>query len=122
MKLNVYYDEIDGKLYPKWLLATAVMQDEYANYSVEAPFERFYLEDFHDSMSFITVSQGALVRDPFSLTRFSIHIPSVINDAISIGHDMHSIYNVGHFLISIDEIEELLQMNVRQRYKLHSPI
>ncbi|WP_062049255.1 hypothetical protein [Bacillus sp. JCM 19034] len=118
MKLFVYYDEIDGQLHPKWLLATAFLQDEYANYSVEAPFERFHPEDFHDSMSIITVSQGALLRDPFCLTRFSIHIPTVIHDAVSNGSNIH--FNFSHFLILIDELEELLQMNVRQRYMFNS--
>ncbi|GAE31912.1 hypothetical protein [Halalkalibacter hemicellulosilyticus] len=115
MTLSVYYNEIDGHLYPQWLLLNATMKKEFVSYSINPPFERFHSEDFHDSMSILSVSQGALLRDPVDRTRFSIHIPTVVNDAINNGSNINSIYNASHFLIQIEELEEFLQMNVREQ-------
>ncbi|MFA9459165.1 hypothetical protein ACERJO_20800 [Halalkalibacter sp. AB-rgal2] len=115
MTLSVYYNEIDGHLHPQWLLMNASMENEYVSYSISPPFERFHSEDFHDSMSILSVSQGAMVRDPVDRTRFSIHIPTVVNDAVNSGSNINSIYNSSLFLIQIEELEEFLQMNVREQ-------
>ncbi|MET3508424.1 hypothetical protein [Halalkalibacter oceani] len=116
MTLRVYYDEIDGELHPQWLLLPANTSEEYATYTVVAPFERFWPEDFHDSMAVITVTQAALVRDPFHEKDFSIHIPRVVEDLASNGGNMESLHNAEYFLVRFDDLEELLQMNVRRFY------
>ncbi|WP_100406636.1 hypothetical protein [Bacillus solitudinis] len=116
MMLSVYYDEIDGGFYPQWMLLPADTGEEYANYSIEAPFERFWPEDFHDSMTVVTVTQASLVRDPFNEKNFSVHIPSVVDDLTKNGGNMEHINDSQYFLVRFDDLEELLQMNVRRFY------
>lgn len=114
MSLSVYYDEIDGKLHPQWLLLPVVTDKQYVTYSIEAPFQRFYSEDFHESLKLITVTQAALVKDPFNPNCFSVHMPQIINDL-----DVTPIGNLDEadfFIVQMSDLEEVLQMSVYERF------
>lgn len=110
--LRVYFDEIDGYIYPQWLLAAAKTDSEYIKYTIDSPFERFYSEDFHDEMSVITIAAGSLTRDPFKDRQFSVHIPTVKQDLEFNKIPSNNIYNADYFLIRIEDLEELLQFDV----------
>lgn len=116
MRLSVYYEEIDGLLLPLWLLVPARTVKDYETYSVEAPFERFYPEDFHDDLSLVTITQGALTRCPFIDGQFDIHIPTVKTDLNSNGKPSDSLNSANYFLIRIDDLEELLQYSLRKHF------
>lgn len=113
MKLGVYYDEIDGQFYPMWMLLPTRTDEEYVNYSVEAPFERFYPEDFGE-LKIVTVTQAALTRSPFVKQQFHIHIPTVQSDLCNLGMDINAINDADYFLVRMDDLEELLQFDVRK--------
>lgn len=116
MKLSVYYDEIEGKLYPKLLLVPAEMDKQYATYSIEAPFCRFYSEDFNESVKIISVSQGALTRDPFNPSCFSIFIPQVIKDLSIYNDDMSLLNDADYFMIQMEDLEEVMKMIVKKKF------
>ncbi|TSB47155.1 hypothetical protein [Alkalicoccobacillus porphyridii] len=116
MMLNVYFDELDGILNPQWMLITTKTDEEYMSVTIDSPFERFYQEDFHDEMAIITVTSGAMTRDPFKDRQFSIHIPTVKIDMTS--NDIHpdNIYQADYFLIRLEDLEELLQFDVSKYF------
>lgn len=116
MKLSVYYDDIDGELYPQRLLLPIKTDEERVTYSIEAPFERFYPEDFHDSIMLATVTQAAMIRDPFDDKCFSISIPQVISDLKMNSNYTESLNDMDYFIIQMADLEELMQMNVRERF------
>lgn len=116
MKLSVYYDEIDGELYPERLLLPIPADKQHVTYSIEAPFERFYSEDFHDSIKIATVTQAALRRDPFNANCFSISISQVIRDLKMNNNYTESLNDMDYFIIQMADLEELMQMNVRDRF------
>lgn len=95
------------------MLLPARTEKEYELYSVSAPFEKFYPEDFHDELAVVTVTQGAITRCPFVAGQFDIHIPTVKNDLEAKGQHEDNIYNADYFLVRIEDLEEVLQMNVR---------
>lgn len=116
MRLSVYYEEIDGLLLPLWLLVPARTVKDYETYSVEAPFERFYPEDFHDELAIVTITQGALTRCPFIEHQFDIHIPTVKTDLQFSGKPSDVLDSAKFFLIRIDDLEELLQFSLRKHF------
>ena len=112
MTLRVYYEEIDDELFPMWILLPVHTNNEYESYTIEAPFERFFPEDFHDELINITVSLGALTKGA-TTNQFSIHIPTVRRDLISGNHQAEMIDEADNFLIRMVDLEELLQFDVR---------
>lgn len=118
MKLSVYYDELDGQLYPVWMLLPARTDEEYINYSIEAPFERFYPEDFHDDLKIVTVTQAALTKCPLVEQQFNIHIPAIKQDLISQDIPVDTIYNADYFLVRMDDLEEVLQFNIKNGFAI----
>ncbi|OLS34187.1 hypothetical protein BTR22_19045 [Alkalihalophilus pseudofirmus] len=115
---KVYYEDIDGELHPIWFLLKIDTSERFARYTVDAPFERFWPEDFHDSMSVITVAQAALVRDPFDSKIFSINLNQVIEDLEAQQANASQLHEASYFLVRIDDLEELLQLSVRELYLL----
>lgn len=118
MKLGVYYDEMDGQLLPMWMLLPVRTGKEYETYSINAPFERFYPEDFNETMKIITVTQGALTRCPFVEQQFDIHIPTVKQDLLSQRIPPDSIYEADYFLVRMDDLEEVLQFNIKNGFAI----
>lgn len=116
MKLSVYYDEIEGELLPVWLLLPVQNEKEYETYTINAPFERFFQEDFHDAMKLVTVTQAALTRCPFINQQFNIHIPTLKNDLLSQQLSPEQIYHADYFIVRLEDLEELLQMNIREQF------
>lgn len=119
MKTSVYYDEIDGLLLPQWILLPIRTNHQYVTYTVEAPFERFFPEDFHDELPIITVTQGALTKgtNPY---QFNIHLPSVQNDLARMNHFEQTMNESGYFLVRIEDLEEVLQFEVRTYVYKHT--
>ncbi|WP_062052406.1 hypothetical protein [Bacillus sp. JCM 19034] len=119
MKLSVYYDEIDGLLNPQWMLMLIPCNtsEEYITVAVDAPFERFWPEDFHDALSVTTVTQAALTKDPFNNKQFSVHIPTVLSD-LKYQNKSMDIDSIDYFLVRLDDLEELLLMNVRSFFSI----
>jgi hypothetical protein len=115
---KVYYENIDGEVNPIWMLLKANTSEDYVTYTVDAPFERFWPEDFHDSMAVITVTQAALNLDLFNEKEFSVNIPQVISDLTDNRDKMEYLHEADFFLVRFDDLEELLQMNVRRLYTL----
>lgn len=117
MRFHVYYEDIDGQLQPQWLLVPAFASEEAPSYSLTAPFERFYPEDFNDHHMILSVSQGALMKNPAASSHFSIHLPTVQRDLTVNGHPAQAIYGADFFLIRMEDLEEVLQMDVRGCFK-----
>ncbi|GAF64301.1 hypothetical protein BTS2_1193 [Bacillus sp. TS-2] len=114
-KASIYYDEIDGHLYPQWLLLPADFTHSYCTYTLSMPYERFFQEDFHESLAFITVPQGCLTRSSQQPTHYSINIEQLKKDILSRYSDSNqSLDTIQYFLITIDDLEEILQFNVRK--------
>ncbi|WP_368504914.1 hypothetical protein AB3N04_04490 [Alkalihalophilus sp. As8PL] len=112
--MRVYYDEIDGHLYPKLLIVPATTDKLKPSYQLDIPFERFHVEDFHDEFKGLTITLGELIRVANHETTFSVHIPSVRTFLTQrYGSDQH-LENLEHFVILIDDLEELLQVDVRK--------
>lgn len=120
MTFKIYYDEIDGNLHPKWGLLPNFLQEECKEviYSVESPFERFSQEDFNDEMKLVTVSQGALTACPLYNHQFKINIEQLIRDLTRQNHHIDSIYSIDYFVILVDDLEELLNYDVINRFIL----
>ncbi|NEU29263.1 hypothetical protein GN156_00495 [bacterium LRH843] len=113
MKIRVYYDDIDGNLNPQWILLP-IQNKETAAYSIDAPFERFWPEDFHDSLAVLTVTQAALLRDQSNLRNFSIFIPRVLEDLTSASSNNSLLHEAEYFLVRLDDLEEVMKMDVRR--------
>ncbi|WP_413378744.1 hypothetical protein [Alkalihalobacillus sp. 1P02AB] len=116
MKSSVYYDEIGGQLYPQWMLLPADLSDSYVHYSLNLPYERFYPEEFHDSLAVITVSQASLTKDPFNQQSYSINTEQLKADLLMNGGNLHHLEEADYFLVRFDDLEEVLQMSVRRYY------
>ncbi|MEC2073201.1 hypothetical protein [Alkalihalophilus marmarensis] len=117
MKLKVYYDEIDGELQPKWvMLPWSEAEHHVRTYSVEAPFERFYQEDFHDDLKLVSVTQGALTQCPFIDHQFDINLQQVQRDLIRQDHDPEAVYETNYYVVLVDDLEELLNYSVSDRF------
>ncbi|OIJ12701.1 hypothetical protein BKP37_12945 [Anaerobacillus alkalilacustris] len=113
MKFKVYYDEIDGELRPMWLILPVNIDGAFSYYSLQAPFERFYPEEFYGDMKNVTVSQGELVRcvdDPYS---FGISLDLLTNYLTKNGYPLEVIHEADNFIVRFDDLEELLQFDVR---------
>ncbi|MBP3950296.1 hypothetical protein [Bacillus suaedae] len=64
----------------------------------------------------ITITQGALMRDPFNDNEFSIYIPRVIADLTANGGNLEHLHQAEYFLVRMDDLEEVMQMNIRRLY------
>ena len=113
MKFKVYYDDVDGVLHPVWALLESNFEDDFVYYSLNAPFERFFPEDFYDDMQSITVTQGDLVRCPVENFSFGISIPMLKRYLQKNHQDPNLVYDVEFFIVRFDDLEELMQFNVR---------
>lgn len=114
--LKVYYDEVDGHHYPKLIIVPADSSQEHVSYNVQSPFERMFPEDFHDDFKAITISQGELLRNNFENKRFIIDINLVKQSLIKREIYPDMIYEIDYFTILIDDLEELLQMDIKRFY------
>lgn len=119
MNLKVYYEEIDGEIRPMWMLLPARTEKEYETYTINAPFERFYPEDFYDSLKIITVTQAAMTRNPYVDQQIQIHIPTVQSDLCKQGIYQNAIYDADYFLVRMDDLEEVLQFDIRNVFHLY---
>lgn len=115
MKLGVYYEERDGELLPTWLLLPIQKEQECYTYHLMAPFER--VDDFHDSLSTITVPMSALTRGPFDHCDICIHLPTLKQELFLLGYNLNSLSEADYFLLQMADIEELLQFEVARIYK-----
>lgn len=114
MKYKVYYNDIDGELQPMWMILPANVADQSAFYSLNAPFERFYPEDFYDEMKSISISQGELLRSPTDPYAFGISHDLVKRFLMNNGQSPELLYEVDYFIVRIVDLEELMQMDVRR--------
>lgn len=118
--MKVFYDDIDGKLYPKLVLLPISKENEFFLYNLESPFERFYQEDFHDDLMLITVSQGALKQNPFLDNGINIDTEQLKTDLLNQEYDPEAIFHADYFVILIDDLEELLQFEIRRHFHKHN--
>lgn len=107
---------MDGKLYPMWMLLPVRTENEYETYTIDAPFERFYPEDFSDTLKIVTVTQAAITRCPFVEQQFDIHIPTVQKDLLAQEKSADEIYDADYFLVRMDDLEEVLQFDIRESF------
>lgn len=114
MKLGVYYEDRDGELLPMWLLLPVDLRQEYVTYNIMAPFER--IDDFHDSLSAVTVTIGALSKGPFDPYDITIHIPTVRKELFLTGYNPEHLNEADYFILQMADVEELLQLEVRRLY------
>ncbi|GIN93378.1 hypothetical protein J22TS1_44290 [Siminovitchia terrae] len=116
--MKILYEEIDGTLNPKLMIIpfSAETQTHRVQIDVESSFERIYLEDFHDDFSGLTISQGEMLRDHFDETKFLIDIKLVKQYMLKREINPALIYELEHFVMLLDDVEELLQMDIRRFY------
>lgn len=119
-KIRVYYDELDGKLYPKLILLPnqPVYQQKLHNlqYTLQSPFERMHQEDFHDDLKIISVSQGALKQSLEATYQFHLNLEQLKKDLEHMHHDPDAVYETDYFSVLVDELEELLSYDVITRF------
>ncbi len=116
--MKIYYDEIDGNLYPK-LLIVPFSADDYTNrvsIDITAPFERMYAEDFHDDFKALTITQTEMLRDHDMETVILIDIELVKRFMKNNSIDESMMPEVEYLVMLLDDVEELLQMDVRRFY------
>ncbi|WYP26821.1 hypothetical protein NSQ54_01510 [Alkalihalobacillus sp. FSL W8-0930] len=106
--MKVYYEEMDGQLFPQWLLLPATSLHAPLSVQLDAPFERMEAEDFHDDITVVTVTQAALAIRAIDETHFVLHTDQVKNDL-----ETHIPDSVDYYLIRLEDLEEVLQMNVK---------
>lgn len=114
--MKIFYEEVDGILNPKLLIVPADTQKEHVAINISGPFSRMYPEDFHDDFKGLTISQGEMFRDHFDETRFLIDIKLVKQYMLKQEINPALIYEIEHFVMLLDDVEELLQMDVRRFY------
>ena len=85
MKIGIYYEERDGDLLPVWLLLPVHTKEDYKTFNIAAPFER--IEDFHDSLTAVTVTMSALSKGLFDPYDITIHLPTVKKELFLTGYD-----------------------------------
>ncbi|WP_144559933.1 hypothetical protein [Shouchella miscanthi] len=115
MTLGVYYEERDGQLLPIWLLLPVQMEDDYVTYNLIAPFER--IEDFHDSLSAVTVTMSTLSKGIFDPYDITIHVPTVQKEIHLAGYDPERINEADYFILQMADVEEILQLDVKRLYQ-----
>lgn len=106
--MKVYYEEIDGHLFPQWLLLPATSHSSSLSVQLDAPFERMEAEDFHDELTIVTVTQAALAIRPVDETHFVLHTDQIRNDL-----EVQMPESVDYYLIRLDDLEEVLHMNIK---------
>ncbi|WP_100406226.1 hypothetical protein [Bacillus solitudinis] len=117
MTLKIYYDEIDGELYPKWMMLPRYdAEHEARTYSIEGPFERFSVEDFHDDLKLLSVTQGALKQCPFHDHQFDIDLEQLKRDLQRQEHDPEAVYETEYYMVLVDDLQELLAYDVMGRF------
>ncbi|MDQ0207465.1 hypothetical protein [Alkalicoccobacillus murimartini] len=106
--MKVYYEELDGNLLPQWLLLPAPNTFGSLTVNLSAPFERMEAEDFHDELTIVTITQAALAIRPADQNQFILHTDQASKDLeVSMPAD------IDYYLIRLEDLEEVLQMNVR---------
>lgn len=106
--MKVYYEELDGELFPQWLLVPATKNSGTLSFNLTSPFERIEAEDFHDELTIVTVTQAALAIRPLDDTHFVLYTDQITSDL-----DVHIPDAVDYYLIRLEDLEEILQMSVR---------
>lgn len=116
--MKIYYEEIDGMMHPKLLIVpfSTDTQVERLSINIEAPFERMYPEDFHDDFKGLTISQGEMLRDHVKDTTILIDLELVKRFMIKNDINPTMIFEVEYFVMLLDDIEEILQLDVRRFY------
>lgn len=114
--MKVFYDEVDGELFPKLLIVQADIDKEHMSIDVSGPFIRMFPEDFHDDFKGLTISQGEMLRDHFNETTFLIDIKLVKQFMLKREINPALIYELEYFVMLLDDVEELLQMDLRRFY------
>ncbi len=114
--MKIFSEEIDGMAYPKLLIVPANLSAEHVVVDTTASFSRMYPEDFHDDFKALTISQGEMLRDHFKKNTFLIDIKLVKESMIKQEINPTLIYDVEYFVMLLDDVEELLQMDVRRFY------
>lgn len=115
--MKIFYDEIDGELHPKLMIVPYSSTDSNRlEINLIGPFERMHPEDFHDDFQGLTISLGEMLRDPFDDNTFSIDLELVEKYLVKNGISTLVMAEIEYFVMLIDDIEELMQMNVRRFY------
>ncbi|SDO19210.1 hypothetical protein [Alkalicoccus daliensis] len=102
--MKILFEEIEGRLDPKWLLAEVRSEETVSYYSVEGPFERLLPEDLHDA-KMMTVSMGDLLVPPETKNIFGIPAARIAADSPEM--DLHEL---DYFILLVDDIQELLHL------------
>ena len=113
---RVYYEELDGDLHPQRVLIQPHIQYEISRHELNAPFERFYDEDFHDDLKVLTITQASLARDSFNDTVFHINIEQVKAELYSTGLNPEHVYSADYLLFMMSDLEEIMQMELRHLF------
>lgn len=115
--MKIFYDEIDGELHPKLMIVPYSSTDSNRlEINLIGPFERMHPEDFHDDFQGLTISQGEIMRDHFDKLTFLIDLKLVENYLVQNGISPLMMADIEYFVMLIDDIEELLQMDFKRFY------
>ncbi len=114
--MKIFYEDIDGMLNPKLLIVTADHSTERMLIDTTNSFSRMQPEDFHDDFKGLTISQGEMLRDHFKDTTFLIDIKLVKKYMIKQEINPALLYDIEYFVMLLDDVEELLQIDVRRFY------
>ncbi|WP_141432456.1 hypothetical protein [Bacillus sp. 03113] len=104
----VYYDELDGQLYPKWLLLKP-SKDDITYYSIDSPYERIY--DLGD-LRLITLELADLLRNDNNndLGINLIHIEKRLTGTSF--HRSH-IDEIDYFILLVDDVQEIMEYTLK---------
>lgn len=89
-------------------------------FPIHAPFEQQQMDYFDEEILSMTIIQPDLIRNFERPDQFGIYIPFVLEriEQISINHSFNfDYYDIEQFIIQVDDLEEILQMNIRRIYE-----
>jgi len=132
-KISVFYEEQPGlddirlvpmKMIVRFPRGTIKWGKSAAYIPVKAPFQRHYVADYHDEIMSITIAFEDLTINRKKPNHFGISLPRVIErmDKMKERDHFDFDYNdVEQLIIQIDDIEKLLQLEVRPLYEWNNP-
>lgn len=107
----VYYEEIDGRYDPKWVIIVANTHEDVPYYSLNTPFEKIRTENMY--METMTLSIEDLVINPEKEKCFGVLVHKYKERMEKQGIDPDFFNDIEYFIIQCDDLQEVMNMDLR---------
>ncbi|MFD0682424.1 MULTISPECIES: hypothetical protein [unclassified Paenibacillus] len=118
--VRVYYDYFNDTLSPIWLLlhfgrGGIDWTKEQLYMPIQAPFHRIESEEIHEDTMSLSILLEDLTINPYEAGYYGIRLDRVLQRIYKQQLPVDP-YDIEQFVIQLGDLEEVLQMNVRQHY------